>query len=326
MTTSLSSVDAAAVPPVFDGHVDLVYALRQAEPMRTWTATRGGPLTPAAFARGGVRVVNSALYCSDQYNGPDAARHLQEQAALSILLTDELTTIRSRADLDCAWTAESGTAKLLLLENADALVDLDISLVVSWGVRTIGLTHAGSNRLADGNAVASPAGLRPPARRLLPELARAGLAIDLAHLAEPGFRELLDAFEGPVCCTHTGFRRFCDTPRNLSDDQVRAVHARDGLVGIAFAPEMLTTSGPVDIGTVFRQLDDLVQRFGWEGFGLGSDLGGYPGACAGLEDHGCLPLLTARLAEAGYPETAIRGLCGENWLNFYRRILPAREN
>lgn len=322
MTTFSPNVEAAGAPPVFDAHVDLVYALQQADPIRTLAETRLGPFTPASLSAGQVRVVNSALFCRDDHNGPEAVLHLKQQWFLSETLTGELPVIRSRPDLDRAWNAADGTAKLLLLENADALVDLGTGPLEGWGIRTVGLTHVGGNRLADGNAVADPGGLKPAARELLPQLEQAGLAIDLAHLAEPGFRELLDLYHGPVCCSHTGLRRYCDLPRNLSDEQIKALRQRGGLIGLAFAPEMLTGDGQADAETVFRQLDDLVQRFGWEGFGLGSDLGGYTGSCRGLENHGGLPAWVARLARSGYPRQAIRGLCGENWRNFYRQILP----
>lgn len=68
----------------------------------------------------------------------------------------------------------------------------------------------------------------------------------------------------------------------------------------------------------------LVQRYGAEGVGLGSDFGGFDGVCRGLEDHARLPALVARLQQAGYPAAAIAGIMGENWRRYYAAVLPPR--
>jgi len=71
-----------------------------------------------------------------------------------------------------------------------------------------------------------------------------------------------------------------------------------------------------------RQRCRLVQRYGADGVGLGSDFGGFDGVCSGLEDHTRLPALVARLQQAGYPPAAIAGIMGENWRRYYAAVLP----
>ena len=318
MTTSSSGADPHAVWPVFDGHVDLVYALqRQSSPGYATTV-----FAPQRLAAGGVRVLTSALYCADSCNGPSAAAHLEALIAAEAQRLDGLPLILTRAHLARSWSGGAPPGRLRLLENADALLEFGVAGACAAGIITVGLTHAGRNRLADGNAVTAPGGLTAAGWRLLTELRAEGRVIDVAHLASPGFWEVVRDYPGLLVSSHTGLRRFCGRPRNLDDDQLAALLDHGGMVGLAFAPELLAGSGVADLEGVFCQLDWLVQRYGAEGVGLGSDFGGFDGVCRGLEDHARLPALAARLQQAGYPAAAIAGIMGDNWRRFYAAVLP----
>jgi membrane dipeptidase len=310
--------------PVIDGHIDLVYAMQRSAAATPFAELAAGPVTPKTLQRGNVRVVVGALYCADAYNGAGtAAAHLRQLMAFADRQLAGLAPIRTAAQLEACWRGESGPGLLSLLENGDALADGGLDVYEAHGLRVVGLTHAGANRLADGNAVARPRGLRPAGQQLVKELARRGWAIDVAHLAEPGFWELLDCFSGPLLCSHTGLRRFCDRPRNLDDAQIAALLEREGVLGLTFAPEMLAQVGGADLEEVFRQLDWLVQRHGDAGIALGSDLGGFDGECTGLEDHGCFRSLARRLERAGYLGAAVGRILGGNWRRFYDKLLDA---
>jgi len=308
--------------PVVDGHVDLLYALQQAGTATPFADLAEGPVTPRALREGNVHVVVGALYCADVHNGPGrAAPHLRGLLAAAGRQLTGLAPIRTAADLESCWRGEANPGLLPLLENGDALLDLEPSELEAQGVRVVGLTHAGANRLADGNAVVRPGGLRPDGRQLLAELARRGWAVDTAHLAPPGFSELLDRFPGPLLCSHTGLRRFCDRPRNLDDGQIAALLARGGVLGLALAPEMLAPGGRTDLERFFLQLDWLVQRHGDAGVAIGSDLGGFDGSCAGLETHVSFGRLARRMEAAGYPKASVAKIMGGNWFRFYSRLL-----
>lgn len=316
MTISSPVADPRPGWPVFDAHVDVLYALSQPDA----PPPADGPFTPARLAAGGVRMLTSALYCADAGNGPAAAGQLAALIAADERLLGGLPPVRTGADLQAAWCG-GPPGRLRLLENADALLEFGVAAACAAGIVTVGLTHVGANRLADGDAVAAPRGLTVAGRRLLAELAAAGRVVDVAHLAPPGFREVVDGYSGPLACSHTGLRAFCDRPRNLDAAQLAALFARGGVVGLAFAPGLLADRGETDLEEVFRQLDWLVQRFGAEQVGIGSDFGGFGGVCRGLEDHSRLPALAQRLERAGYPDAAIAGIMGENWRRFYAEAL-----
>ncbi|WP_298269040.1 membrane dipeptidase [Geobacter sp.] len=308
--------------PVIDGHVDLVYDLMRRHPESSFPELAEGAVTPRSLAAGRVRVVVSALYCADAFNGAGRALpHLRDLGAFAREKLGGFVPLRTPEGLDACLAGAGPPGILTLLENADPLVDLAPEELPSLGLVAVGLTHAGRNRLGDGNAVAAPGGLTPAGRKLLGRLDRLGIALDVAHLAEPSFREALELFTGPVMSSHTGLRAFCDRPRNLSDGQVAAICARGGIVGMTLAPEMLVDKGACTIDDVVRQIDWLVQRHGPEAVAIGSDFGGFDDLCVGIEDHGGLSALAERLRAKGYPDAAVGLIMGGNWRRWYGGIL-----
>ncbi len=308
--------------PAIDSHVDLLYDLIRRHPDIPLKELPDAWVSLPKLHAGNVRVIVSAFFCKDAFNGPQAAdnlRYLFDYADRSLA---GITTIRSATELAACYNGTGGPGALLLLENADPLVEFPPEALKRRGFRVVGLTHFGKNRLCCGDSVPHPTGLTPAGRALVRELDRLGFAIDTAHLHNPGFRDVAETFSGPLISSHTGLRAFNNVPRNLSDEQVRTILGRGGVVGIAACPGILAKNEKADITLLFRHIDWIVQRYGPDGVGIGSDLGGYSTVCTGFEDHSRFPRLAELLAGAGYPDKAIAGIMGENWFRFFSRLLP----
>jgi membrane dipeptidase len=309
--------------PAIDSHVDLLYDLLRRHPDKPLEEIPDAWVSLPKLAEGGVRVVVSAFYCKDAYNGPQAADNLRYLLEYSELYLRGLPAIHSAEALESCFHGAGTPGALLLLENADPLVEFPLQTLKSKGFRAVGLTHFGKNRLCDGNAVPDPAGLTPTGRNLVRELDRLGFAIDTAHLPDPGFWDVVDLFSGPLLSSHTGLRAFYDTPRNLSDNQVQAILSHGGVVGIAACPGILSEYERANISLLFRHIDWFVQKFGPEGVGIGSDFGGYSTTCTRFEDHTRFPRLAELFEKAGYPDMAVAGIMGGNWFRFFSRLLAA---
>jgi membrane dipeptidase len=309
--------------PVIDAHVDLLYDLLRHHPETGFEDLPDDAwINLPKLASGGVRVMVSAFYCEDSHNGPGkAADNLRFLLEYSEKYLRAVQTIHTGEELAACFHGAGPPGALRLLENADALLEYPPEILKSKGFRIVGLTHVGKNRIGDGNKVPDPGGLTREGRSLVRELDRLGFALDIAHLSEPCFREVADTFAGPILSSHTGLRSFCDTPRNLSDEQLRIIFSRGGVIGLAAFPGMLSASGRADSADVFRQIEWLVQKFGADGVAVGSDFGGYDTECLGFEDHSRLPELTERLTGAGYPDRAIAGILGGNWFRFFSSLL-----
>lgn len=315
--------------PAIDSHVDLLYDLLRRHPDKLLEEIPDAWISLPKLAEGNVRVIVSAFFCKDDYNGPQAADNLRCLIEYGERCLNGLTAIHSAEALEACFHGAGGPGALFLLENADPLVEFTPLALKRKGFRAVGLTHFGSNRICDGNAVPEPAGLTPVGQELVRELDRLGFAIDTAHLPDPGFWDVVDLFSGPLLSTHTGLRAFFDTPRNLSDEQIKTILSRSGVIGIAACPGILSENERANISLLFRHIDWFVQKYGPEGVGIGSDFGGYSTTCTRFEDHTRFPRLAELFENAGYPETAVAGIMGGNWFRFFSGLLaasPAEDN
>ena len=307
--------------PCMDGHVDLLYDLMRRHPGTPFPDCEDGHVTLDKLQQGQVAAFVTALYCPDAHNGSGTANaYLEGLFRYARTHLSGLQQIRSRQDLENCYTGDASQGTFFLLENADALVDFSVETLLKNGVKAVGLTHAGSNRLGDGNAVVTPRGLKSAGKKLLKELGRQGLALDVAHLSEPCFYDAVDLFEGPLLSSHTGFRFFCDSPRNLTAQQINILLERDGVIGITVNPEMLSSDARAGIEDVTRQVDWFVQQHGVTHLGIGTDFGGFDVTNPGLEDISKLPDLAKELLGLGYTPDAVRDIMGANWVRFYSRL------
>ncbi|MBF0509475.1 MAG: membrane dipeptidase [Deltaproteobacteria bacterium] len=314
--------------PIFDGHVDLVYGLMRHHPQVPFHRVASGPVTLSDMNRAGVKVIVSALYCPDEYNGPGtSAGHLRRLFQYADEFLTGLQHVGTAADLAACLDAATGTGVIELLENADALVDGAVSLseLKDRGIWMVGLTHAGVNRIGQGNGVGHPEGLTAAGKNLVKALDKNGFGIDIAHLADPCFYDLLDIYNGPLISSHTGFRQFCPRSRNLDREHLEAVFNRQGVVGVTVNPEMLALDGQVNVEDVFRQIDWLVQGYGPQGVGLGTDFYGFDLETLGLPDLAGLRGLEEMFDRHGYDEDSISRIMGGNWAAFYAGLPDSRE-
>jgi len=314
--------DGDQVELLVDGHVDLPYHMRNHCRDRKLSTLAEGPFTLTKAKECGLRIFCTALYCEDRFNGEEALGHYLELVRFTEQRFDGVAMMRSAADFQMVKNDPALIGTLLLLENADALAS-NLGFVKALrrqGIYAVGLTHAGKNRLGDGNGVAYSEGLTPTGREVLRAIEREGLAVDLAHLHPRCFWELVTAFKGPIMTSHTGVREICDIQRNIDMEQAEEIFQRRGLVGISVNPEMLSTKGTAGSEEIFVHLDSLVQRFGPNGVGIGSDFCGFEVFPDDVKDVGDLLRIKERMIDHGYGEEAVQNIMGLNWLRFYESL------
>ena len=306
-----------------DGHVDLPFYMAQHFPDRGFNDLESGPVTPENTRKSGVRLFAAAVYCQDTYNGEQSLRHFQQNYDFAQKIFEDTLHVKSESDIQEIQDDEDIVGILFLLENADALTD-NYSLALSLrekGIYTVGLTHAGTNRLGDGNAVMHSRGLTREGREVVKALLDNNILIDVAHLHPSCFLQLMDLVEVPVVSSHTGIRERCNIPRNLDLKQVEQIAERGGLVGITFDPNMLSPVSESSVEDIFVHLDTVVQRFGPDYAALGSDFCGYNIITEGMEDFTGVKTLKEYMNNHGYEDEAIEKIMGLNWLRIYKDVL-----
>ncbi|HEY3416618.1 MAG TPA: membrane dipeptidase [Armatimonadota bacterium] len=217
-----------------------------------------------------------------------------------------------------------------LLEGADSIRDpSDLAQFVAWGLRIVGLSWHGT-RYAGGTKAPGP--LTDAGRALLAEMTRLGVALDVSHLAEESFWQALEIFPGRVIASHANCRALVPGDRQLSDEMIRAVAARDGVIGVVLYNPFLRAGWTPEIGKagvtlqdVLAHIDHLVGLVGVEHVGIGSDLDGGVGRDdipRELDAVTDLPRIADTLAAAGYPDAHITAIMASNWLRVLRNVLP----
>lgn len=236
--------------------------------------------------------------------------------------------VRTVADIeDCL--AHASLAMILHFEGAEPLDEKLLSLPVFYaaGLRSIGIVWSRPNAFASGVPFAYPAGpdigpgLTAAGKQLVRACNELGIMVDLSHLNEAGFWDVAKLSTAPLVATHSGVNKLCASPRNLTDDQLKAIAASGGLVGVNFHTGFLRKDGranrPTSLTEIVRHVDYVVDLCGIDHVTLGSDFDGatMPGD---LKDVAGLPRLMQALTERGYTGEALTKIAHANWLRVLR--------
>ncbi len=222
---------------------------------------------------------------------------------------------------------------ILSMECADAVLDPDnIREWYDLGLRAIGITHYGANRYGGGTR--SDVGLAADALPLLRAIEELGIALDLTHLSDPAFRQVSERFGGRVLASHQNARKFCDWQRQFSDEQLKTVIDRRGVVGVALDAVMLqpgwvrgVSKPEVTLERVVDNIDHVCQLAGnCRHVGIGSDLDGgygYEQTPADLNTIADLQKIPELLARRGYSAADVEAVLHGNWIQFFSEVLPS---
>ena len=218
---------------------------------------------------------------------------------------------------------EGMIAAMLSIEGADVLEGRLRMLRVyhRLGVRMVGLVHSLRNLLADGVADdRTKGGLSSYGIEVVEELNRLGMVVDVSHLSDAGFWDVIENSKDPVVASHSNARSVCAHPRNMTDEMINALAERGGVMGINFAPDFVDKKKP-SVETLVDHIDYIVDLVGPRHIGLGSDFDGIPSTPRGLEDTSKMPAITEELAKREYSEEYIRLILGENHLRLLKEVI-----
>jgi len=213
-------------------------------------------------------------------------------------------------------------AAMLSIEGCDVVegsVDM-LSVFHRLGVRMAGLVHSLRNELADGVADRrTGGGLSELGVQAVEELNRLGMIVDVSHLSDEGFWDVMELSKAPVVASHSNARAVCGHPRNLTDDMIRALAEKGGVTGMNFAPAFVHPRRAT-LEAVVDHIDHIVGLVGPGHVGLGSDFDGIPSTPVGLEDATKMPGLTEELVRRGYCEEDVRKILGGNHLRLIKAV------
>jgi len=298
--------------------------------------------------QGGIDARVVALYSWPKYL-PELAlrRSLDLIATLYEEIDESPSSVLCTTYDDIKKTKKEGKVAFIIgMEGAEPLGS-DIQLLhifYTLGVRVLGLTHSLRTYLADG-AFLSPrrrtgqvGGLTYDGLNFLEQAQAMGILIDVSHLNDPSCWDVLKFTKAPVIASHSNCRALLDHPRNLTDDQIRAIAATEGVIGVnacSFAVDH------EDLEHLLNHIDHLVSVGGIEHVGLGPDFADYllqhlsPGERAGADPDGVkpvddlagdedIPRIAERLDGRGYSASDIDLVMGENFARVFKETLGVK--
>ncbi|HEU4753970.1 MAG TPA: dipeptidase [Armatimonadota bacterium] len=240
---------------------------------------------------------------------------------------EEIAVARCAAEIE-RCKAEGRIAAVLVVENSDALEgSLNVLYVLHrLGVRSIGITHNLSTWAACGNEEARcGGGLTRFGVELVREMNRLGMLVDVSHISERGFFDVLETSERPVIASHSCCAALCEHPRNLSDAQLRALAQQGGVVGLTFVPMFIDAGWKEEhwparpsVAQLLDHVQHAVEVAGIDHVGIGSD---FDGGGTVLQNATEYPRITEGLLARGFRPEDVRKILGENTLRVLRAAL-----
>lgn len=236
--------------------------------------------------------------------------------------------VKTAAELQAA-IEDDVFAGILHFEGAEA-IDGDLKALDVYhaaGLRSLGIVWSRSNLFGHGVPFAFPSspdvapGLTAYGVRLVRRCNELKIMLDLSHISERGFWDVAELSDAPLVATHSNAHAICASSRNLTDEQLAAVKASGGVVGLNFNVSFLTRDGSRDkdmpLSLMVEHVDHLVDRLGIDGVALGSDFDGATMPHA-LSDASRLPDLISALESAGYGQDDLQKIAHGNWVRVLR--------
>ena len=188
------------------------------------------------------------------------------------------------------------------------------------GVVYITLCHNGDNDICDSaRGCNTHNGVSQFGEKVIQEMNRCGLMVDLSHAGEKSFYDALQISSTPIVCSHSNCRSLCDHPRNLTDDQLRALAQAGGLAHTTLYQGFLRKEGEATIIDAINHLEHAIDVMGIDHVGLGTDFDG-DGGVRGYADASEAIQFTLQLLRRHYSERDIKKIWGGNWLRVMAQV------
>lgn len=219
-----------------------------------------------------------AIFIPDEIRGQDAINYYETNRdnfyRQMKLFNNRVMPCRTVADMKAAWEANRAAA-FLTIENGSALAgDLKrIKLLAEDGIKALTLVWNGENELGSGHT--TDHGLSHFGKAAVTEMEKQGIIVDISHLNDSGFEDLLQVATKPFMATHSNARTICSHKRNLTDDMIQEMVKRDCLIGLNYYVKFITDDGKVEsLDDLYKHIEHFFALGAEKNLALGSDFDG----------------------------------------------------
>lgn len=261
---------------IFDAHCDVLWQLWMGKGKRTFQNDSLLHITYDQLTKKGGSIQCFAIYVPEEVPYGQRFAVALEMANIfheQILALPNIKWIRTKEDIQQLGTDEIGA--LLTLEGCDAIGRelTKLQTLYYLGVRSVGLTWNYANLVADGALESRGAGLTLFGKKVVEDLNRYKIWTDVSHLSEKGFWDVMELADYPIA-SHSNSYELCPHPRNLTNEQIRALIQRDGMIGVTFVPMFLAANKSVCTDDILKHVEHVCMLGGERNVGFGSDFDG----------------------------------------------------
>lgn len=326
--------------PVVDAHLDLAGEILLRNQAGEHDVIRNCYLPD--FRTAGINLLLSSIYVESENLNQAWENAIEQIAALKadIAGLEEVILIEGKDDLDRALN-ENRIGILIYMEGLDCIgEDIDrLEMLYSLGVRGASLTWSRKNALASGCCKASEyrqvsGALTSAGIRAVKKMEELSMFLDISHLNDEGFEQICRVTEKSFIATHSGSRKIYDNYRNLTDEQMKALAAQGGVMGMNGCKYITGSFAGNHLEMLCHHIEYETAKIGAEHVGYGFDLcDSYDFAKAALSgkqpgerndcllNHGQVPLLSGALLQRGMGIRDVKAIIGGNFINFFRQSL-----
>ena len=283
--------------------------------------------------RGGVDAAFFALYIPAELSVEEAfgyAERLLESLEAEVRANSDIAAFAYSREQAYENKSNGLFSVFVGLENASPIGESleRLKYFYDRGVRYVTLCHSKDNLVCDSCASVDKTwrGLSPFGKELVAEMNRIGMLIDVSHISDEAFYDVLKYSTRPVVATHSCCRALAGHPRNMTDDMIKALAAEGGVIQINFYPvflddnfkedDMFTSTRP-SYKKIVDHIDHVVSLVGTDHVGLGSDFDGIDVTPEGMEDVSMIPKIFDEMRLRGYSEEDIEKVASLNFFNAF---------
>jgi membrane dipeptidase len=321
---------------IIDSHIDYPEMYRKEDDP---TKRVYGDFDFPRAVKGGLKAAFMAIYVPP---GDEVKGIAQQTADTRIKMVESLAErwpeicALARTPAEIRKNAAAGKISLPMGMENGTPIEEDLANLARYydrGIRYLTLCHMKNNQICDSSTDYAPTwnGLSPFGRKVVPEMNRLGMMIDVSHVSDETFTQVLALSKAPVIASHSSCRVFNSSKtfgykRNLSDDMIMALAKNGGVIQINFGSEFLDdgyreTGEVASVVQVAAHINHAVKIAGVDHVGIGSDFDGIGNSePSDLKDVSCYPNLIRELLKLGYSPEDIEKICGENLLRVWSEV------
>ena len=321
---------------IFDGHSDIFSDVRYKREAGETQVLKNHHLE--RLQKGGIGGACFVIW-ADTFNGFDPKDEMDaivKALQAEMAETEDFVLVHNRAEVEAAEKAGK-FAILLGIEGLSGIgEDLSkIDALYEVGARHAMLTWNEENALATGVKGSPDRGVTDLGRKAIKKIQDKKMILDVSHLNEKSFWDVIDASNGPILASHSNAKALAGAARNLTDDQLKAIRDTNGLVGLnAFNDFISDIREEQDVDHLVNHASYIADKIGVEHLGFGFDFFEFlntdfmksysdqdDSLLRGMEDCSKVPVLLEKMRKAGFTEKDLEMISGGNWLNLIQRVM-----